>query len=152
MIQRIQSIYLFLVAICLGLTMVFPISTYTTNGTAIDYDAFGLILNGEQQVGFPLFYLLILGVAFALICIGLFKKRKMQLNFNRLNYLVILGAIVVMFINFSSLEKAFGEIDKKNISYGVGMFLPLAAMVFNFLASRGIKADEKLINSLDRLR
>jgi len=32
------------------------------------------------------------------------------------------------------------------------MFLPVAALAFQFLANRGIKADEKLVKSMDRLR
>lgn len=151
MIQRAQTIYLILVAICAGLTFIFPFSTYDVDGAEIAYNAFGFKLGSESILKIPLFPLFAGIAALSLFSIFLFKKRKLQLRLNQVNYLLILGTIVLMFIDFGSLEDALGE-SAKTVSYGIGMFLPVACLVFNFLANRGIKNDEKLINSLDRLR
>lgn len=151
MIQRIQSIYLLLVAICAGLAIVFSFSTYTFNGSSVPYDAFGFILNGKSILTIPLFPLLSGISVLSLVSIFLFKKRKIQLRLNQGNYILILGTIVLMFLDFGSLETALGK-DAESVSYGIGMFLPLACLVFTFLANRGIKQDEKLVKSLDRLR
>jgi len=42
--------------------------------------------------------------------------------------------------------------DLVTMGYGIGYFGPIAALPFVFLANRGIKKDENLIKSLDRLR
>jgi hypothetical protein len=40
----------------------------------------------------------------------------------------------------------------ERIDYGLGMYLPVIALAFTFLANRGIKKDEDLVKSVDRLR
>ncbi len=150
MIQRIQTIYLVLVVVCMGLANIFAISYYEIGDTTYNYNAQGFMLNGENQTYFPLMLLFIPGALLALISIGLYKNRKLQLNLNKLNYLIILVSIALMFVDFNTIEGLTES--KKASAYGAGFFLPLAALVFNFLANRGIKNDEKLISSLDRLR
>ncbi len=151
MIQRIQTIYLSLLIICIGLTFIFPFSSYTVNDASVNYTVSGFMLNGKQILNIPLYFILIGILILSLISIVLYKKRKLQLTLNKINYLLILGVIVLIFLDFGTIGKVLGE-GAKSVSYGVGMFLPLAALVFNFMANRGIKQDEKLINSLDRLR
>lgn len=150
MIQRVQTIYLLLVVICMGLANAFTISYYDIGETVHTYTAQGFTIDGDNKTYFPLMLLFIPGALLALISIGLYKKRKLQLNLNKLNYLIILVSIALMFVDFNTIE-GFTE-TKKASAYGAGFFLPLAALVFNFLANRGIKNDEKLISSLDRLR
>lgn len=150
MIQRIQSIYLFLVAVCSLLTLVFSFSSYNVGESILVFDAFGFELAGKQQGFMPLYPILISSTLFALVSLFLFKARKRQLMINKINYLLILLVIILMFIDLNTFKAL---IDSETVvSYGVGMFLPIAALVFNFLANRGIKSDEKLIQSLDRLR
>ena len=45
-----------------------------------------------------------------------------------------------------------GHSPSDMIQYNIGTFLPVAALPFVFLANRGIKKDEELVKSLDRLR
>lgn len=151
MIQRIQTIYLLLTAICMGLTVFFPFSSYVVGENTIDFNAFGFMLANKQVAFMPLYPILISSTLFALVSIFLYKARNRQLMINKINYLLILLVIVLMFIDFGTLDKALGE-NQTKVSYGIGMFLPITALVLNFLANRGIKNDEKLIKSLDRLR
>lgn len=151
MIQRVQTVYLILIAICAGLVFAFPFSSYQIGGNEYVYNVFGFTMNKVSILTIPL-YPIIMGIGgLAILSIFLYKNRKLQLRINQANYLLILGAIVLLFLDFGSLETALGE-DSKSVSYGIGMFLPVACLVFNFLANRGIKNDEKLIKSMDRLR
>lgn len=151
MIQRIQSIYLLLTALCMSLAIFLPFSSYVVGDNTLVFNSFGFTLANKQIAFMPLYPILISSALFALVSIFLYKTRNRQLMINKINYLLILLVIVLMFIDFGSLDSALGE-NQTKVSYGIGMFLPVAALVFNFLANRGIKNDEKLIKSLDRLR
>jgi hypothetical protein len=150
MIQRIQTIYMLLTALCMSLAILLPFSTYLVGENTLVFNSFGFTLANKQIAFMPLYPILISSALFALVSVFLYKARIRQLMINKINYLLILLVIVLMFIDFGSLDTALGKTQA--MSYGIGMFLPVAALVFNFLANRGIKSDEKLIKSLDRLR
>jgi hypothetical protein len=79
-----------------------------------------------------------------------YKNRKKQLKLGRLTYLMLAGMIVaVIFI----VRANHGQIDgAPDLQYGPSYFMPIVAILFNFLAMRAIKGDEELLKSLDRLR
>ena len=139
MIQRIQTVWLFLAALCAALTFKFPF--YTGNVATKDN-----IMAYEQLVASSNFLLLILTailIAGSLYIIFLYKERKRQLWFT-------IGAAVVsasdLVIYFTQMKKfTSGNISLTSI-------LSFAIPVLFILAARGIWKDEKLIKSLDRLR
>lgn len=137
MIQRIQTIYLLIALVILGaLPFVFPLFTMS-DGTAFLFmnDSFYTVLFG-------------LSTAITLISILYFKKRQHQFVLNRLTIvlnLILLGLFVYRSLNLSGETIAVSE-------KGIGMFLPIVAIVFLALANRAIKKDEDLVKSADRLR
>ncbi len=152
MIQRIQTVYLALLVISLGLAFIFPFSTFPFNGDVLVLDAFGMSQKVPSvSVWFPYYVVLALSMGIGIITISQFKNRKKQLNLGKANYLIILITLIFIFIDSDKIADGIGTMET-NITYGVGMFSPVAALVFQFLANRGIKADEKLIKSMDRLR
>jgi len=144
MIQRIQSIWLLLAAIAILCLLFVPVliskdgeSTYTLNGYGINNKSTNILLLVST----------ILAGLISLLNIFNFRNRRLQIRIASLNILLILG----LSFWFSSLAKQLpGGI--KNSDIGIGLFLPLAAIIFTLLAIRGIKKDEKLIRSADRLR
>ncbi|MGB1040948.1 MAG: DUF4293 family protein, partial [Flavobacteriales bacterium] len=80
-----------------------------------------------------------------------FKNRKRQLLLTKINFITVLLLVVFIFANFNFIE-SFLSISKENISYGIGMFLPIVALVAIIMAYRAIKKDEDLIKSMDRIR
>lgn len=137
MIQRIQTLYMILVAIVAGgLSFVFNLYTLEKGGDVFAKD--DLLYVG-----------LFMGSAvLALVTIFLFKNRKLQFVLNRFNilfHLILLGIFVYRMLNLS------GEME--NISEkGIGVILPLISIVLLVLANRAIKKDEDLVKSVDRLR
>jgi len=136
MIQRIQSIYLLVVAgISGGLIFVFHIWK-----TAQEV----LFFAKDEILVLSLF----LGsAALALISIFMFKNRKSQFVIGRLNIilnLILLGLFVYRSLNLS------GEMDISE--KGIGILLPVFSIVFLVLANKAIKKDEDLVKSVDRLR
>lgn len=137
MIQRIQTVYLFIVLLVLGvLPFIFPLFT-TKDGK-------------EYRFMNDLFYTTLFGLSTALTLISImyFKKRNHQFVLNRLTIilnLILLGLFVYRSLNLSGETIQVSE-------KGIGMFLPIVAIVFLALANRAIKKDEDLVKSADRLR
>ena len=136
MIQRIQSVWLLLAAVATALTFKFPFYSGT--------------MEGKQGTQYLLassnFFLLILTViltAGCLILIFLYKERKRQL---RLTIVAILVSILILVIYFFQLRNFDGG------AVALTSILSLINPVLLFLAAKGIRHDEKLIKSLDRLR
>lgn len=154
MLQRIQSIYLGLAFIAMGLMFLFPIALYTVGEQSYVLDVFGMEIAGNNVVGIPLY--IIAGVIglLALIGIFLFKNRANQLRVCMANFIFLLVFVgTVYWITGGLIEqvpKAEGVIG--SVGYGVGFFMPIAALAFSFLANRAIRKDERLVQSLDRLR
>jgi hypothetical protein len=136
MIQRIQSIYMILVAaIAGGLTFVCSLYTMVNNTIVFAIDD-------------PLFMgLFAASAVLAVITIFLFKNRKLQFVLNRFNIifnLILLGVFVYRMLNLSGEM----EVSEK----GIGIILPIISIVLLVLANRAIKKDEDLVKSVDRLR
>jgi len=149
MIQRIQTVYLALLVICLGVTFAFPFAEYP-NG--VELNAFGVSENAlKVSTWFPYYVTLALSIGLGIMTIAQFKNRKRQLQLGKVNYFIIIITLIFISIDSDATTKKLGLMPTA-ISYGVGMFLPVAALAFQFLANRGIKADEKLVKSMDRLR
>lgn len=149
MLQRIQSLYLAISAICLALMMRFPFASF---GDEAVYHAYGVENNTDKAYSLFLNFQPYIAIAalvfFTFIIIFLFKNRKLQMILCRLSYVLVLGLIVVLYLNIDKLHETF----QSTTLYEVGLYLPVGALAFNFLANRGINRDEKLVKSLDRLR
>ena len=137
MIQRIQTIYLFLAFVVTGILPFFiPLWTMA------DGKAFFFMQNQE--------YVIVLGLSttLSLLSIISYKKRQNQFVIGRLNIilnLILLGLFVYRSLNLSGETLAVSE-------KGIGMFLPIVAIVLLVFANKAIKKDEDLVKSVDRLR
>lgn len=93
---------------------------------------------------------LALNIAAAVFCfasIFFFKNRALQKRVITVAILMIIAVAVLCGIQ--SQQFPGGPAD---ISAGSGSFLPLLAIVFSLLAIAGIRKDEQLLRSADRLR
>jgi hypothetical protein len=137
MIQRIQTLYLLIAFIVTGvLPFVFPLWT-VANGA--DF------LFMQNQLFVILFGL---STTLSLLSIISYKKRQHQFVIGRLNIilnLILLGLFVYRSLNLSGETPLVSE-------KGIGMFVPVLAIVLLVLANKAIKKDEDLVKSVDRLR
>jgi MFS-type transporter involved in bile tolerance (Atg22 family) len=141
MIQRIQSIWLLLSAICAFVA--YSLVLYI-----------GKLVDGTERKFVLGDHFLLLIVIFAigvlsLICIFLFKNRKFQYRMTILAMLLTIGYI---FLQYFMIEQFKKDNAVQTGSYQVAALLPIAMVIFLVLAARGIRKDQKLIKSLDRLR
>jgi FtsH-binding integral membrane protein len=141
MIQRIQSIWLLIVALA-------AFATYTLTLYK------GKLATGEERPfqladDFLMVILIIALGALAIVCIFLFKNRKLQF---RLSVLGIIFSAAFLFIEYLKVEDFKKNNNILTGSYQIGALLPVVMIIFFILAAKGIYKDEKLVKSLDRLR
>ena len=145
MIQRIQTIFLFLTALCFGTLLKFPFATSDKPSAQFLSDK---IYDITDHVA--LIIVAGLGAGLSLISIFLFKNRKIQL---KLGYLTIVMAIllpVVAFLLFTNESKNIDSTIQVHDQFGI--YVPVAAIIFSALANYYIRKDDKLVKSMDRLR
>ena len=137
MLQRIQTIYLLLAFVVTGILPFFiPLWTMADGK---EY----LFMQNQVYVA-----LLALSTTLTLVSIVSYKKRQSQFVMGRLNMilnLILLGLFVYRSLNVSGETQVVSE-------KGIGMFLPIVAIVLLVLANKAIKKDEDLVKSVDRLR
>lgn len=164
MLQRVQTIYLALAFICIILLLNFPVFTITSTvnevATVSEFNAYGFQSPSIESESTPFYLLYIFMAFFSLTGILLFKKRNKQLKVVRLG-LIVHVLVAIGFLAFSLFGKATllsklseSGIDNMELKFGfsLGYYLLFISIAFLLLAVRGIRADEKLVKSLDRLR
>lgn len=151
MIQRIQSVFLLLTAVLMGVTVFSPLMELD-GGNKLLYTFFsfgiGQLFNAQYPAWGVLFFAA-LGVLLPLINIFLYKKRKVQMRIGTLTSLCILFFYITLYVYFNSYTAKY-ELSFNGIQYGI--ILPVIAIIFNIMAILRIKKDEKLVKSLDRIR
>ncbi|WP_298763239.1 DUF4293 domain-containing protein [uncultured Polaribacter sp.] len=143
MIQRIQTLYLlFASAISGGLIFVFDLwDSVKKNVFAIDL----LYSNVLSLKVIPVLF--IISAILAFVAIFLFNNRKLQFVIGRLA--ILINLILLGLLIYVSLTLP-GEIIISE--KGIGMFIPIIAVLLIVLANKAIKKDEDLVKSADRLR
>ena len=136
MIQRMQSVYLILVAL---FAAVLPFVLY------LWLDAQGEEFFAKYDILVSSAFYVIAGLA--ILAIFLYKNRKNQFVVNRLN--MILNLFLLGFFVYRSLNLSGETLVSEK---GIGMLIPVFSIVFLVLANRAIKKDEDLVKSVDRLR
>lgn len=155
MIQRIQSVYLSLIFLLSILFMIGGFLTFTdTSGDVLLLKISGMFRSTGGQ-GFELIEKLLPLSAFtigipvlSLITIFLYKNRKIQM---RLAYIGIILATGLIFVSGYYSYIVYSNYDVSVIA-GVKMVIPVAILVLSLLAYRGIRKDDRLVKSYDRLR
>lgn len=141
MIQRVQSIWLLLAAACAFVT--YPLVLYV--GKLLDGTERQFLLGDHFLL---MMFIIALGVL-SIICIFLFKNRKLQFRLTVLNIVLTMG---YLFLQYAMIEQFKKDNAIQTGSYKVAALLPLLTIIFLILAARGIYKDDKLVKSLDRLR
>ena len=131
MIQRIQSIYLLLVVISMTLIS-FKVPVYTLNETLF-----------TAQDDAKMFILTVVCTIISLLGLFMFKNRKFQMKLIRLTILIQMIIGIRLFVLFNKFEVVL------NNSF---LFLLAFTLIALIMAYRGVKKDEDLVRSVDRIR
>lgn len=158
MIQRIQSVFLLLLALAMLSMLALPL-WHKVDGLThqeLTLTAFGFTATGmpEPKGLGPIFLIASFAIASAVTAVReifLFRNRFGQLKLGMLNLLFIMATFGLQFY-FSNKGEALLN-PKLEGSFQPAFYLPTIALMLNLLANRFIRSDEKLVrNSYDRLR
>lgn len=145
MIQRKQSLWLFLAALLNSGVLYFPIYKYTTTNVA---GAPEQLLRVSDH--YPSLILAVVMIFIPLVTIFLFRNRKQQIRMTVYSIVAELAFITALLMRAANLNKLIPA--PVSGSYWIGSILPVISLVLLFMAIMGIRRDEKLVKSVDRLR
>ena len=155
MIQRIQSVYLFIMALLSSLLIPGSFLNFTEKTGFVIRVSFNEVARDNAGKAtelveklMPLSVLIVLIPVISLVTIFFFKKRKFQLQLSR--FLILLAGILVVVIIHVCLS-IVTKFDAEIIP-GFKMILPVLILIISILAYRGIRKDDQLVKSYDRLR
>jgi len=147
MIQRVQTLFLIISAILIGILFALPFAEIAKDAVVYLFNSKGILLDGVvKQSGFVVIAIITIILAVSVFAIFDFKNRKRQINTILLN-IVLKLALLGILVFYSCFLFSGAQISLK-----VGMVFPLLAIVFDYLAISGIRKDEALIRSIDRIR
>ena len=155
MIQRIQTVYLFLGFIFAILFLALPLGKIDINGMVYVVKSWSIVsADGTEKLD----YSSILGVVamvlpfiIMILCVYttfLYKNRLLQIKLGKINIFLHVILVVSTFFYLDGIKSEFSGV----LTYGVAVVFPLLAMIFILLAGRAIRKDEELVRSADRLR
>lgn len=152
MIQRIQSLWLFLAAAALIAVMFLPVGKFVMPHGLYECTAFKMTQAGDvPPLNLPvklIGYLSGLTALFSVLAILHFKKRDRQLRWAWVAFgsKALLAAILIgLFVYFKYVLDSW-------VGYGPAVLMPFLGLIFDYLGIRGIKKDDALVKSLDRIR
>lgn len=146
MIQRAQSIWLLLAALLNSGTIFFDLYQYH------------IMVNGADQMQairasqhYPTLLVALVITILPLITIFMFNNRKRQLG---MCIGALLGTVAYIAQTLNYISSVLGKMNPQPVSgsYWIGSVIPAASLILIILAILGIKKDDKLVRSMDRLR
>ncbi|MCE5178075.1 MAG: DUF4293 domain-containing protein [Porphyromonadaceae bacterium] len=150
MLQRIQTLFLLLAAAAMLVASVTPLAFFMYNEDKVVFEAIGIYLNEVlNDSTWGLFALGMVSSVLSLITVFLYKQRMLQIRLSVFNAMLMIGFYLyfgfILYNLFPVENLAFQKV-------GVGLIMPVIAIILTILAIRKIGADEALIKSLNRLR
>jgi glucan phosphoethanolaminetransferase (alkaline phosphatase superfamily) len=160
MIQRIQSVFLLLMAITMMMMLFFPIWVKgDPEGEMVILNAFNLsfedhsglikeVISQKSVIYISIFALI--SAAISLYSIFQYKNRLTQMKLGLLNSVV---GILVVGGAFYAMTKGKAMVSPDDVeNFKLGFMLPVIALLFNSMANRFIRKDEKLVKDSERMR
>ena len=154
MIQRIQTIYLFITFIVILLMLFFPLAEFLEgNELAYLLNAGGVKdISGEgnfEHIGtYPIALLISIIALTSLITIFLFKRRDLQIRLCIYNMVFMLGSIGMIYFYTSNIANE----TQTSVQYALPSILPFITIIFTLMALRNIRKDDKKVKSMNRIR
>lgn len=149
MIQRKQTVFLFLAIVCMVVCLCMPLATVEPQAMGVSGAMYNLWIDGAQGRSFavcPLFVVAVLACALQAVAIGLYKNRKVQSRVCVWAMLLLVAWMVAYAVFFHTMA------DGVTLRVSMGAAFPIVAFVLTLMAKRGVDADERLVRAADRIR
>ena len=157
MIQRVQTIFLFLIAVAMGIALSNPIwekagatSAEMAHLTALQYSQQQGITTYADTIWYLALLIGLVGLS-SLYAIFQYRNRLTQTALCAVNALMLTAIMGIILYRTLYASKAYGNPADQG-TFLLGFYAIIAALVFNALANRFIRRDEKLVRGSDRIR
>ncbi|MDR1121593.1 MAG: DUF4293 domain-containing protein [Dysgonamonadaceae bacterium] len=155
MIQRIQTVYLLIVAGLFIAVMFLPIAVLQSGDNLYSLEVTGLnTIKQSSELASPTWSLMVIDIIIILmtfVIVFMYKKRLLQIRLCVFNALLMVGFYALIGFYLWQIGKS-PELPDMEMNIRISAAFPLIAIILNYLAIRNIGADEALIRSLERLR
>lgn len=155
MIQRIQTVYLVIVAGLFIALLFLPLATVQSGFDFYEFNVSGLnTLTPPSTLLFPTWSLMALDaiiVLVAFVIIFMYKKRILQIRMCIFNALLMIGFCGLFGYYLWHFSQS-AQLPEMKLNLRIWSAFPIIALILNYLAIRNIGADETLVRSLERLR
>ena len=152
MIQRIQSVYLLITAVLIGIMCFLPYGEFLKGAEVFELSVWGIKTTGANShviaATTPMGILTILAALLPLVTIFLYKKRFLQIRLCIVEIVLLIGLVIYvgMFV-----YRGWSSVADKFVFSVIDLF-PILGIILCILAYKGIVRDITLIKSLDRIR
>ncbi|MDR1357345.1 MAG: DUF4293 domain-containing protein [Tannerellaceae bacterium] len=154
MLQRIQTVYLLIIAALTSAMMFLPLAVLQTGGGSYMLGVFGVTEAASQaELIYPvwgLFALTAVIVLLAVVTVFMYKNRIRQIRLCVFNAIVMVGFYgLFAFLIYGVMKR---ELSDLSVNVQIALSFPLISLILDYLALRNIAADEVLVRSVERLR
>lgn len=150
MIQRKQTVFLFLALLATIACLCLPVGSFEPQGMGTENQLMNLWINeangGRNFSVWALFAILLVTCPINTFAIFDYHNRKRQARFCMFSMLMIIGWYIVYGVFIQVLMPGF------TFHVGFAACLPLIAFILLWLARHSILADEALVRAADRIR
>ena len=145
MLQRKQSIWLLVAAFLNACVIFFDLYRWheVVNGVDTKYE---IRVTNE----YAMFLVVLVCSLLPLVSIFMYKQRKRQLAMSIACIVAVCGLNAMMLAKIGAKSKE--SVALASGTYWIGAALPIISIAFLILAILGIRKDDKLVKSMDRLR
>jgi hypothetical protein len=172
MIQRIQSVYLLSVSVLMLFMLVLPIAKIAVERNdvindkenvdikeIVIYKNYGAIIYSEDKAKtfystWPVTILTCIIMLISFVNIFLYTARHMQMRLCIFNILLLIGLSVLTYYYFTVIKKqiTISGLTVIKHAFEISIIFPVISIIITFLAFRGVRRDELLVRTYERLR
>ncbi|MDR1879602.1 MAG: DUF4293 domain-containing protein [Tannerellaceae bacterium] len=153
MLQRIQTVYLLIITLLIVGMAFLPLAVLQAGGAVYSFDVSGVHSSApDAELVYPVWGLFALTAIIALLAfftILCYRKRMLQIRLCIFNALLMIGFYGFFAFLVWTMKRELGDLS---VNVRIALSFPLVSLILNYLAIRGIGADEALVRSLERLR
>lgn len=162
MIQRLQTLYLLIVIILSIVSLCTTIGLYNAGGEPVaEFSNFSFTALAEPFTNlhaagpWALGVILIAVILIAAFTIVNFHKRVLQMRLTVFCMILLIGYLLTYAFFAWLYQQKLNEIEAQfpaEFLFRLNAIWPIVSVILCFLAFKGIRRDEKLIRSLERIR
>lgn len=154
MIQRIQSLYLFLIAAFVGAMFFLPLAWFAGEAGMFELHAFALVTADGETLHDTIYLGILLAAAcvLPLVTIFLYRRRLLQIRLCCVEMVLLLGCVAMEGVYYYLGRRAFADLAFHTQGFKPAIALPIVCLLFAYLAAKAIFRDELLIRESDRIR